>query len=561
MNKKNRTGPFYRPLIGFFKNKQLEGSWRNRLRYKWGEWLNKNSARKLILFFLALNLLPCCAPKKPEVTPQQLVEYNILSKEADILYQKGCYESLKRAFELYEQALSFPVFQRENRKKLLKTAILLSLRERELGFLEDAYYQKASEIIASTPSLSDYSVILKIAGSIPRKAVGIVGDFVETGDIVIVSYDEIKDEITGWVDLLKKKSLTEDFLAYLNICLHSTFSYLIKEKPDFEAIQHSFPKSYLIRYKLSLYPEENPVSLEKLVQDEPAFHEIFYFLGSIALRRRQLITAENNFLKAYKHFPQSISILVSLGSIYFAFEELGKSLEFYEKTLEMAPAHRDALLGKAMCLSYLGRYREAIDICNTMLSLGKYYLGESHYWLAWNQNELEEFENAWENIENSKRYLIGHGQVYFLAGLIAFNQKRLEEAEKNLLEAYKQDASNGDPAYYLGKIKVIQEDWLNSGAYFEMAAENYGRKEELIQKQIDEILKSPLSEERKKRYASNKRALLRKTRLTKATAWYNAAAGYYNAGMKTKAFQLAENAATHPALKEKAEELLKLIKK
>ena len=523
--------------------------------------MNKNFGHKLILLFLALNLLPCCAPKKPEVTPQQLVEYNILSKEADELYHRGCYESLKRAFELYEQALSFPVFQRENRKKLLKTAILLSLRERELGFLEDAYFKKAAEIIASTPSLSDYSIILKIAGSIPRKAVGIVGDFVETGDIVIVSYDEIKDEITGWVDSLEQKAEIDDFFAYLNICFHSTFSYLIKEKPDFEAVEQTFPDSYLIRYKLSLYPEENPESLEKLVQDEPAFYEAFYFLGSMALKRRELITAENNFLKAYEHFPQSVSILVSLGSIYFAFEELGKSLEFYKKTLEMAPVHRDALLGKAMCLSYLGRYREAIDICKTMLSLGKYYLGETHYWLAWNQNELEEFENAWENIENSKRYLIGHGQVFFLAGLIAFNQKRLGEAEKNLLEAYKQDASNGDPAYYLGKIKAIQEDWLNSGAYFEMASGNYGRKEELIQKQIDEILNSALSEERKKRYASNKKALLRKTLLIKATSWYNAAAGYHNAGMRAKALQLAIYAATHPALKDKAEELLQLIKK
>ncbi len=523
--------------------------------------MNKNFAHKLILLLLTVNFLPYCAPNKPEVTPQQLAECNVLIKEADALYLAACYESLKRAFELYEQALSFPVFQKENSKKLMKTAILLSLRERELGFLEDAYFQKASEILSSNPSLSDYSVILKIAGTIPRKSVGIVGDFVETGDSVIVSYDEIKDEITDWVDLLKQKAMTEDFFAYLNLCLHSTFSYLIKEKPDFEAVGQAFPVSYLIRYKLSLYPEENTESLEKLVQDEPAFHEIFYFLGTIALRRRQLITAENNFLKAYERFPRSISILVSLGSIYFAFEELDKSLEFYEKTLEMAPAHRDALLGKAMCLSYLGSYKEAIDVCSTMLSLGKYYLGETHYWLAWNQNELEEFEKALGNIETSKKYLIGHGQVFFLAGLIAFNQNKLEEAEKNLLEAYKQDASNGDPAYYLGKIKAHQNDWLNSGAYFEMASGNYGRKEELVQKQIDEIKNSSLSEERKKRYLSNKKSLLQKTQLTKATAWYNAAAGYYNAGMQTKALQLAENAVTHPALKAKAEELLRLMKK
>lgn len=523
--------------------------------------MSNNLARKLILLFLAANLLPCCAPKKIEVTPQQLVQYNMIIKEADALYRAGCHQSLKQALELYGKALSFPVFHRHNSEKLLKTAILLGLRERELGFMEDTYFRKASDIIAATPFLSDYSSYLEIATTIPRKAVGIVGDFVETGDSVIVSYDDIKDKIAGWVDLLEQKAGTEEFFAYLNICLYSTFSYLIKEKPDFKAMEQAFPDSSLIRYKLSLYPKENPENLEKLVQDEPAFHEAFYFLGSMALQRRELITAENNFLKAYEYFSQSVSILISLGSIYFALEELGKSLEFYEKTLEMAPAHRDALLGKAMCLGYLGRYKEAIQICNTLLSLGKYYLGETHYWLAWNRNELEEYETAWESIETSKKYLIGHGQVFFLAGLIAFNQKRLDEAEKNFLAAYKQDTSEGDPAYYLGKIKAIQEDWLNSGAYFEMAGGNYGQKEELILAKIEEIQNSPLSELRKKKYISRKESQRRKTQLTKATAWYNAAAGYYNAGMRAKALHLAEKAASHPALKDKAEELLQLIKK
>jgi tetratricopeptide (TPR) repeat protein len=523
--------------------------------------LSKKFGHKLILFFVAINILLCCAPKKPEITPQQLAEYNLLLKEADALYHAGCYESLKRAFDLYEQALTFPAFQRKNSEKLLKTAILLGLRERELGFLQDTYFHKATDIIASTPPLSGYSIFLKIASSIPRKSVGIVGDFVETGDSIIVSFDEIKDEIADWVDLLKQMAKTEDFYAYLNLCFHSSFSYLIEEKPDFEAIKKAFPDSFLVRYKLALYPVENPESLEKLVHDEPAFHEVFYFLGNMAFRQGSLITAENNFLKAYEYFPQSVSILVSLGSIYFAFEELDKSLAFYEKTLEMAPSHRDALLGKAMCLSYIGKHREAIQICNSMLSLGKYYLGETHYWLAWNQNELGEYDNAWENIEISKKYLIGYGQVLFLAGSIAFNQNSLDEAEKNLLEAYKQDASNGDPAYYLGKIKAIQEDWLNSGAYFETASGNYGRKEELVQKQMDEIQNSSLSDERKKRYVSNKKALLRKTQLTKATSWYNAAAGYYNAGMREKAIQLAEKAAAHPALKDKAVELLHMIKK
>lgn len=524
--------------------------------------MNRKSLILISLVFASSIFFPCCGPqKKPEVTPQQLVEYNKFVQKADESYKRGCYICLKQAFEQYEQALSFPVFQKKNTEKLLKTTILLGLRERELGFLEETYFPEAEKIIAASPYLKDYSMLLKIASTIPRKTVGIVGDFVEDGDRVIVSMDDLRSDLADWTKFLKQKSELEDIYAYVAIGFLPTFSYLIKEDLDTESISQDYPESPLIRYKLALLPKGNPLNLEKLAQDDPQFYEAYFFLGQNALKRRMLVTAEKNFLKAYQEIPESSSLVISLASIYFAFEELEKSLEFYEKTLSMAPAHRDALLGKAMCLSYLGRHEEAIGVCDNIMDLGKYYLGESHYWLAWNLNELERWESAWEAIETSKKYLIGHGEVFFLAGLIAFNQKRLDEAEKNLLEANKQDASNGDPSYYLGKLKNIQEDWLNSGAYFELASSRYAIKENMIQEKINDIKESEFSEERKKKHLARKTSQLRKMQLTKATAWYNAAAGFYNAGFPDKARQLAEKAASHSALKAEAEKLLELIKK
>jgi tetratricopeptide (TPR) repeat protein len=512
----------------------------------------------LIFVFLLAN---CAAKKKPEVTTQQLVEYNKFVQQADKLFERGCYICLKQAFEQYEHALSFQVFQKKNKEKLLKTALLLGCRERELGILEETYFPKAEEIIAASPTLADYSVLLKIASTIPRKTVGVVGDFVETGDSVIVSFDDVKSDLENWTQLLKKKSESEEIYAYVSLGFFPAFSYIVKEEFNVESIEQAYPDSPLIRYKLALLPKASPLILEKLAQDDPLFYEAFFFLGQYALKMHMLVTAEKNFLKAYQEIPESSSLVISLASIYFAFEELETSLAFYEKTLAMAPAHRDALLGKAMCLSYLGKHQEAIDVCNHIIALGKYYLGESHYWLAWNLNELKDWDRAWEKIEKSKYYLIGHGEVFFLAGLIAFNQNRLDVAEKNFLEANKQDDSNGDPSYYLGKIKNIQEDWLNSGAYFEMASRRYGIKEKMIQDRIEEIRDSGFSEERKKKHLARTTNQLRKIQLTKATAWYNAAAGFYNAGFQDKARQLAEKALTHDALKEKAKELLELMKK
>jgi hypothetical protein len=59
---------------------------------------------------------------------------------------------------------------------------------------------------------------------------------------------------------------------------------------------------------------------------------------------------------------------------------------------------------------------------------------------------------------------------------------------------------------------------------------------------------------------NKKKALLVKTRLTEATAFYNGCAGYYNAEMYSKAQKLGEAAATFPSFKAKAEDLLEAIK-
>ena len=172
-------------------------------------------ARNILLILLSAVLVDSCAPKKPEITPQQLAEYYKIIEEADKLYERGAYVCLKKAFSLYEEALSVPVFQNQNREKLLRTSILLGVREKELGFLEDTYLKKASTLISIFPSLADYSIILKIASTLPRKTEGIVGDLVENGQRVIIPFDEIREKFTDWLALLKQRSNEDAFYAYI----------------------------------------------------------------------------------------------------------------------------------------------------------------------------------------------------------------------------------------------------------------------------------------------------------------------------------------------------------
>ena len=129
--------------------------------------MNQTNPAPIIIVLLVALLLPSCvSEKKPEVTTLQLIEYNKVIKEADELYSRGCYLCLKQAYELYEDVLSLPVFQKKNTLKLYKTAILLGLRERELGILQETYFPNAEGILTDSPYLEEYSALLRIASTI-----------------------------------------------------------------------------------------------------------------------------------------------------------------------------------------------------------------------------------------------------------------------------------------------------------------------------------------------------------------------------------------------------------
>ncbi len=421
-------------------------------------------------------------------------------------------------------------------------------------------------LIQENPSLAEYSTYLNLVESMHILTKGKRWNFIDDSRKADMAREKFKENIELWNQKLEEKSTTEEFYAYLSIAENCHFPFylrdkqVIQKKQDFSSLLEIFPESLLIQFKLSLCPEEDIENLRSVLQQEPRYYEIHYFLGDHALKRRLLITAEKNYLECYKHIPESVPAVISLASVYFAFEELEQSLEFYEKAIALVPELREALLGKAICLSYLDRHEEAIEVCQEVLRLGGYLPGDTHYWLAWNQNEMERLDEAWKNVENSKEYLVGYSQVFSLAGVIAFKKKDTDIAEKNFLEALKLDFDNFEASYYLGKIYAAKQEWEKSGKYYESASLCQYRREKATERKITEIENSDFSEERKHKLISKKKFQLRKNVLTKATCFYNAAAGYFNAGKNEEALKLAEQALSHSVLKEKAEELIVQIK-
>jgi Tfp pilus assembly protein PilF len=496
-----------------------------------------------------------------KVTPQQLAQYNLKIKEADALFLKGDYVSLKNAFLAYQDLLTFPGFQKKTGERYIKAAVIFGLREKELGILNDSTLNGAAAWIARNPDFSEFSRYVEIAQRIPPATQGIVGG-VETGDKELDDYFEwVKVNVRPYYEHLKQYSVSSEFYAYLYVTFYSAYSYRLKEeKVDMSRFFSVFPDSRLLRYKLAVYPQADKTKLNTLIQVAPDFYEAYYFLGALDLGAGLMLSAETKLKKAYEYIPGSTSIVISLTKIYFATEEMEICLDYNDKALALAPNYRDALLGKAMSLWYLERYEESLSVLDRMLELGKYYIGETYYWMARNQNDQERLEAAKTNITRARDYLIGHAEVSTLDGIITFKLGNLKEAEKYFKETLPLPPADCDPYFYLGKIYGQWKQWKDSGDYFGQAAACNERTEASLNRRIQEIEKSRLAKARKDKFILKTKMKILQTRRAKATSQFNAAVGYFNAEMLPKAQAYAQLAAQHPSFKEEAQALIERIK-
>lgn len=523
--------------------------------------MNMNKTLKLLWVTMLTGLtVLCTSQKKPEVTPQQVAEFNLQLNDADSYLLKYSYVSMTKAYQAYQDLLNFPGFKQKTAERFIQTALLLALREKELGIVSTPTLKPALDLIAQFPQLKTYSQYLDIVARIPVKTKGITG--------ASVSQDKDIDEFLDWTRNnvapinahLLEKSTSSAFYAYLYISFHSAFGYSLSEKDNLARFTELYPNSILIKFRVAIEATPDPERLNELIQSDPEFYEACLFLGDDELKRGKVLSAEQEYLSTYEHIPLSTTALISLANVYFHTEEFETCLDFNDRALHLAPKYRDAILGKAMSLGYLGRCEEAIKELNQLLNLGNYYIGETHYWLAWNQNELGLLTEAHDNVEQAKTKLIGHYEVSSLAGVIAYNQERFNQAEKEFNESLKLNPQDCESYYYLGNIYGQRQDWQNSGLYFERAANCDAQTEAALRGLIKEIEASIMSQARKDKLVRKKKTQLVQTRLTKATALYNGAAGYFNAKAMEKALELAERAAAHPSFREKAQELINSIK-
>jgi tetratricopeptide (TPR) repeat protein len=507
-------------------------------------------ASRIFLILAVSIVLPSCASKRYVERPP---EYQRKLDQADALFDTGCYSGLTDAFGIYQELLPYPFDPKSIREKRFETALLLALREKELGVLDGPYQKRAVELLPeeAPPELALY---LDIVNATALRTKGVVDDSMSYyGSLRTLRRIQSSQDS---MHLIEKQAESRPFCAYLYLSLTCSSYSLAMDDVDVSHLAETHPESLPVMFKSAICPSEDRELLEEIIRREPCYDEAHFFLGEAALKQGRMITAEKHYSEAYRQFPGSLAVLSSLASIHFRVGETEKSLEFQEKVLALAPEHRDALLGKAICLGYLGEHRQAIQVLGTLISLGKWYLGEAHYWLAWNEHELENLDEARDDVEKSKSYLPMNSEAFALSGIIAYEQGRLDAAKSDLVEALSFDSANCEASFYLGAVHSSKKSWESSGHYYEDAALCHGGTVKTLEGVIHEIKTSSLSDERKQQLIYRREVQLAEARLNEATSFYNAAAGYFNTSLKEKALECARRASRHSLFEKRAEELI-----
>jgi len=516
--------------------------------------------KKTAILLAALLLGACAAQKIPRTIPLDAGDEAKLREAAKALSRED-YLGFKRAFQLYTELYAQPKLRRVVAENCARAGLLFGIRAKELGILNPEPLETVGRLIAENRNLADFQPLLEVADLILLKSKGVVGEFdnpLESRWKRMESFwdrpQDLKQLLAGLVPRWQSDLLTAYVLAAFHCCYPSQGIGLTLEEST-----RYYPASRLLGFVQATCGEQDAVRLQGLLEREPSLAEAHYFLGNISLSRGLLVESERHYEQAWEAIPESPQIAISLASVAFAEEDFERSMEFYDKTLALMPDYREAILGKAISLAYLGRFEEAMLLAEDLVRRGKYLQGEAHFWLAWNEHEQGREAEASESIERAKK-LLGNSQVYVLSGAIELSQGDEDGAQWDFLEALKYSPHEAEAFFQLGGIHARRRDWDMSGIYYRMAGEENEIRSSDFQERLKEIMGSALPEERKARLARRKTAQLEQSLLTGATAYYNAAAGFINAGESDKAFPCALKAASHPALKGKAEELIRRLR-
>jgi tetratricopeptide (TPR) repeat protein len=406
------------------------------------------------------------------------------------LIQRGCFRCLEEAFAAATT---------QNQPQLaFEAAALLILRSKELGIPADPWLQHARRLAGDDGTWTQH---LTMIAAVPADVL--------SGDREAMLADpregmRIRALVPMWRDALAGGGASPDFRRYVETALVCAFAPPDQRDPFLNSLGD--PLVPLLRYRTGLCSPQRAGLLRALADE--GFVDAEYPLGREALEgEKDLELALRRFQAARAAFPDSLSINTSIGNVYLEWEEWAPAVSAFDAVLAARPAHPDALLGRTVAISRLGRYQEGIDTATRLIDGGTWFLGQAYYWRAWSYNGLKNYTAARVEADRAKTLMV-NATVFLLSGLIEWGLERRPTAEAEFQEALQMDFGQCEAAFYLGAVRTEMKKAPEGIAAFKQALQCYDLAIAVRRKIIAGIAEGRGSEQAKQRQiASQERAI------------------------------------------------------
>jgi hypothetical protein len=537
---------------------------------RWG-WGPSAIEEKMAKYSVGLALLCAvafsgCAPKQLTVGPA-VPDPTVELEAAHRLVAAGCLECLTDAYARYEKLRPDAVVGAAASTGLVRTAVLIALREHELGMIATERLAAARQALISLPPSQDLAALLEVADAIisgpsgPMRTVTL-----EAQTLALVNLSRNQNR---WAELLRARMPDDRVATYIWLSLAcGIYGSQVPDSNDRTPAVGDALGVPLVGFKDAIACSRNrSEALSAVLEAEPRFQETHFFLGLSALSGQSKVgapglpdleAADAEFRLAYQWRQDWPSLTLVIANLALTFEDFVRAFEFFEQTLGLLPNHPEALLGKIRALTYLQRHAEAIVVADEMLATG-INQGEARYWRALNEEQLDQHDPAWDDVELADKLLI-NAEVPKLAGIIAINRRQLDVAKQKLELSLKRRSTDCEVRYYLQIVLSEQRDWTRAAADAAACATCFDREELTLRDEIERFRSSKLPPERRDRQIARREQQLLSNARMRANAWFNAAASNFNLGRKDDARVFAEKLTEDTQFAGRAQELLLRLK-
>jgi tetratricopeptide (TPR) repeat protein len=481
---------------------------------------------------------------------------------ADRMVRAGCLDCLLDAYREYDELARADTAGERASVAAVRTAALIALRERELGLVDSGYLARARELIAGMPNRpSSLSELIDVADALPFGSPAGRAPALQEQRMLLQVSREWQNSPEPPLGLAAHQELFG--YVWLSLACEVGSGRSISPGQALAGIgaMREFP---LLIFKYATACDRgNTTELRALLEQEPRFAEINYYLGLAALGgtsgsglpgRPDLDETDGRFRAAYAWRRNWPALTVMLGNVATTAEDFAGALEFYEQTLALVPDQPDAMLGAMRSLTYLNRHTEAIATADALIAAGR-YPGDARYWRALNQVHLSRFEKAWADVELAAT-LIMNADVPKLAGVIAINRRDFDVARRKLQEASGRRPSDCEVGFYLQTTLSEQRLWSEAASTASQAGTCFDQDQAQLQTEINDLRTSPMAEARRDRLIANRELQISLNARMRAACWFNAAAAHFNSGARDQARLYAEKIVDDDRFGERARDLL-----